>query len=291
MEKLTGLPVATVFWAATDDTDFREASKVAVAVTGARELVMQPTAPVGLPMAKMPLGDVSALLEELFAASGSGVNTAAVGQLKQFYSSGNTVGGAYVSLLRELFTPLGIAVLDASHEAVRQASLLFVKLALDRETTYRVVSPQTTPKIEKEGHSLQVQDVAGLSLVFENSAEGRKRIPRKRGARDIRPDAELGPNVLLRPIVERQILPTVAYVGVPPRSPTSLSSARSPMRWSYRVRSSFHAGRAPSSSRTSEKSSTGSARASRIFRIRTLSRPRLRRSSCPSARAQGDRRV
>jgi uncharacterized protein YllA (UPF0747 family) len=216
LEKLIGIPVAPVFWAATDDSDFREASKVAVAITGgARELVVQPTVPVGLPMSRMPLGDVSAELEQLLAASGSGVNPSVFDRLKQFYAGGNTVGGAYVSLLRELFTPLGIAVLDASHESVRQASLPFLKLALDRgdDISHRIAA--NNAEIEKEGRAIQVQDVAGLSLVFENTDGGRKRIPRKRGSRGLRPDAELGPNVLLRPIVERQILPTIAYAGGP----------------------------------------------------------------------------
>jgi bacillithiol biosynthesis cysteine-adding enzyme BshC len=216
LEKLTGIPVAPVFWAATDDSDFREASRIAVSVPGgARELVMEPAAPIGVPMSKMPLGDLAPLIAELVAASGSGVYPDAVARLDEFYKPGATVGGAYVALLRELFEPLGIAVLDASHPAVRQASAPIIKLALERSDEISKAIAANNAGIEKDGHQLQVQDVAGLSLVFENTSSGRKRIPRKRGARDIGPDADLGPNVLLRPIVERQILPTAAYVGGP----------------------------------------------------------------------------
>ena len=215
IEKLTGIPAAPVFWAATDDTDFREASKIAVAVPGgARELVMDSAVPIGPSMAEMPLGDLSALLAELSAACGSGADqiTALVARL---YQPAATVGSAYVGLLRELFAPLGISVLDASHEAVREASLPVLKAALEKGDDIAKAISSNNAAIEKDGFDLQVQDVAGLSLVFEKTPAGRRRIPRKRGARDIAPGADLGPNVLLRPIVERQILPTVAYVGGP----------------------------------------------------------------------------
>lgn len=216
IEELIGIPVAPVFWAATDDTDFREASKTVVAIGGgARELVMDPAGEAGAPMATMPLGDVAVLFAELSAASGSGADGGVLAEVQRSYSPAQTVGGAYVTLLRELLGPLGIAVLDASHEAVRQASAPLIKTALERADEISTAIAANNAAIQGEGHPLQVQDVAGLSLVFENTPSGRKRIPRKRGVRDIAPGAGLGPNVLLRPIVERSILPTIAYVGGP----------------------------------------------------------------------------
>jgi uncharacterized protein YllA (UPF0747 family) len=216
LEKSTGLPTAPVFWAATDDTDFREASKVVVAMPGgARELVMDSVGPVGAPMSETPLGDLSTLIADLVAASGSGVDPSVTALVARMYSVPATVGSAYVGLLRELFAPLGIAVLDASHEAVREMSLPLLRSALEKGDEIARAIAANNAEIEREGFQLQVQDVAGLSLVFEKSAAGRKRIPRKRGLRDIGPGADLGPNVLLRPIVERQILPTVAYIGGP----------------------------------------------------------------------------
>ena len=216
IESLTGIPTAPVFWAATDDTDFREASTTMISIPGgARELTMEAAAPVGATMSAMPLGDVSHLLAELAAAGGSGANRDVIALVEKSYVAANTVGGAYVALLREMFAPLGIAVMDASHEAVRRQSAPLLKRALEHGDDIAKAIAENNAAIEKDGHSLQVQDVAGLSLVFENTPSGRKRIPRKRGVRDIAAGAELGPNVLLRPIVERQILPTVAYAGGP----------------------------------------------------------------------------
>src|SRR4051812_29680534 len=116
LEQLTGIPVAPVFWAATDDTDFKEASTTVVATSaGAQLLRFDHTEPLGRPMAAMPLGDVSAQLEALAHAAGSAIDPQPIELLKRFYRPIATVGSAYVSFLRELLAPLGIAVIDASH--------------------------------------------------------------------------------------------------------------------------------------------------------------------------------
>ena len=58
--------------------------------------------------------------------------------------------------------------------------------------------------------------VAGLSLVFEFANGTKRRIPvSQAGDVDRTRSAALGPNVLLRPIVERALMPTVAYAAGP----------------------------------------------------------------------------
>jgi uncharacterized protein YllA (UPF0747 family) len=69
-------------------------------------------------------------------------------------------------------------------------------------------------EIEAAGFTPQVQDVPGLSLVFNSVSGARKRVPIKAAKKQIVAD-EMGPNVLLRPVVERAILPTAAYIGGP----------------------------------------------------------------------------
>lgn len=215
LQELTGVPVAPVFWAATDDTDFREASSTIVSVPGGAQLLrFDHAAPLGLPMAAMPLGDVSAQLEALKRSVGSAIDPAPVELLERFYTSGATVGEAYVSFLRELFAPLGIAVIDASHPATRAAANPALTKALERGGEIADAVTARNHEIESAGFTPQVQDVPGLSLVFSSSSGSRKRIPIKTAAKHAAAD-DLGPNVLLRPVIERAILPTATYIGGP----------------------------------------------------------------------------
>src|SRR5438128_2047483 len=72
-----GVPAAPVFWAATDDADFLEASVTTVAdADGLRELrsTTKPTA--GTPMAAVELGDTKRLIDDLRRACGSAANAA-----------------------------------------------------------------------------------------------------------------------------------------------------------------------------------------------------------------------
>src|SRR5690606_7634324 len=70
--------------------------------------------------------------------------------------------------------------------------------------------------IADAGFAPQVALVPGLSLVFAGASDGKARVPVSEAASVAAdPPGALGPNVLLRPVVERQLLPTVAYVAGP----------------------------------------------------------------------------
>src|SRR4051812_28282575 len=88
LQHSTGIPVAPVFWAATDDTDFKEASSTVVAVTGGAQLLRidHPEA-LGRTMSSMPLGDVSAQLEALTRGAGSTIDNSPLDLLRKFYTS------------------------------------------------------------------------------------------------------------------------------------------------------------------------------------------------------------
>jgi uncharacterized protein YllA (UPF0747 family) len=218
IEGATGVPTAPLFWAATDDADFAEASWTMVAVQGGVETLQMVRASGGeLPMARTPLGDVSHLVEQLELGAGSAAYAGALDAVRAAYAPGQTVGGAYLALLRDLLEPLGIAVLDASHPATAAAALPHLRLALTRAAAVEHALQERDREIAARGFEPQVAAVEGLSLVFANGAHGKRRIPTAEAvaAGGGGPPGTLSPNVLLRPVIERAILPTVAYVAGP----------------------------------------------------------------------------
>jgi bacillithiol biosynthesis cysteine-adding enzyme BshC len=218
IERETGVPAAPVFWAATDDADYDEASVTQVLVDGRLARLASTQRPVaGTPMAHAPLGDVSAQLALLRAACGSAANHGALAAVQRAYREGTTVGNAYLALLRAQLEPLGVAVLDASHPALRRAGDPVLRAALRRAPEVERALAGRSQALEQMGFTPQVADVAGLSLVFVHEQGLKRRVPVSEAAGLAgNADAErLSPNVLLRPVLERSILPTVAYVAGP----------------------------------------------------------------------------
>ncbi len=218
IEQATGIPAAPVFWAATDDADFAEASWTAVAFDEeVRRLRIERQGFDGQVMAAQPLGDVERHFQELCAAAGSAPHLELLEHARRAYRADATVGSAYVELMRALFEPMGIAVLDAYHPAVRDAARPTLVEALRRAPVIDEAVSLRSVAIERAGFRAQVARVPKLSLVFRVSSNGvKERIPiSQTGDVAVQPQLVLSANVLLRPVVERAILPTIGYFGGP----------------------------------------------------------------------------
>lgn len=215
VERATGIPTAPVFWAATYDADFAESSASYVILNGNLTRLQQP--PPEKPdfsMRDTPLGDLEPLIRVLEEASGSAVAHSALDAVRDAYRPQETIGLAYVRLLRTILEPLGIAVLDAGHPAVRSASHEFLRRGLVHAPEIDAALSARERQLRDRGFALPVAHVRGLSTVFRYSDRTRSRIPIADAPR-IHADVELEANVVMRPVVERAILPTVAYVGGP----------------------------------------------------------------------------
>jgi bacillithiol biosynthesis cysteine-adding enzyme BshC len=218
IERATGVRAMAVFWAATDDADIEEARMVMVAgPAGAVHFAGPANGVDGQVMATRPLGDVRAAVLAAITAAGGDADPALLRALEAAYVDSHTVGDAYVTLLRALLEPLGVSVLDAYHLATRTAATPHLVRALAGAADVAHAVHARDLAITVAGYSTQVAEVEGLSLVFALTDGIKQRIPLAEAAARASSAApgSLSANVLLRPVLEAALMPTVAYVAGP----------------------------------------------------------------------------
>lgn len=221
IERETGVPAAPVFWAATDDADFAEAAyTVIVGPGGAERLALSEKPADGVPMSHARIGnEVNAMVPRLAAAAGA-VSDDHPLQAAQRFRAGATVGDAYVEMLRATLEPMGIAVLDAAHPAVGHAAHSAMSHAVAHAGPIHDALLERQSALRAASFSVPVEVDRPLSLVFawEAGAGGlplKRRISLEQASNGVRDGVRMSPNVLLRPVIERMLLPTVAYLGGP----------------------------------------------------------------------------
>jgi bacillithiol biosynthesis cysteine-adding enzyme BshC len=238
LERQWQRPVVPVFWAAGDDHDFVEASRASwVSPAGTLSTAALPPrlpdAPL-TPMYRQALGpEVDHALEALAAdLPPSEFRDATLDWLRRHYRPAATVAGSFAGALAELLAPLGVAVLDSTHPAVKRAAARHMVRALglaqdlDRDLGHRA------EELRMAGADPGMSVGDGATLVMLEGAQGRDRLVvegsefmtrRGRERFDLvalqriaaaEPE-RLSPNVLLRPAVESALLPTVAYLAGP----------------------------------------------------------------------------
>ena len=231
-------PVVPVFWLATDDHDFAEANRAAwpAADGSIRHVTLRERAAdaVMAPMYREPLGDdiLTALATLKTDLPGDGFADETMAWLERHYRPEYTVGGAYAGALAELVAPLGVVCMDAGCCSLKQLAAPVMMRALAQAEAIEAPLVPLAAELAKRGEDAGVVVGDGATLVFLDGAQGRDRLMRagdgfrtRRGgetysAADLAAIAaaepeRLSPNVLLRPVVESAVLPTVAYVAGP----------------------------------------------------------------------------
>ncbi|MGI9041254.1 MAG: bacillithiol biosynthesis cysteine-adding enzyme BshC [Gemmatimonadales bacterium] len=238
LEQRWGRPVVPVFWLAGDDHDFNEASHTSwLSADGAVVSAALPPRPAEAPLTPMyrePLGPGVAPALEALAADlpASEFRDGVLDWLRRHYRPDTTVAAAFAGAIAELLAPAGIVCFDSTHPAVKRAAAVHVLKALELASE---LDQDLDRRAEELGASARTSGIAvgdGAALVMWEAALGRDRLVldgstfvtrRSRERFDLaalRRIAEeeptrLSPNVLLRPVIESALLPTVAYLGGP----------------------------------------------------------------------------
>ncbi|MBM4188171.1 MAG: bacillithiol biosynthesis cysteine-adding enzyme BshC [Gemmatimonadetes bacterium] len=238
LERAWSRPVVPVFWSAADDHDYPEATRTTwLGLDGSLVSASLPPRPADAPQRSMgqePLPEAAfELLDRLQGDLPDGpARDHTIGWLRRHYRVGATLGGAFGGAMAELLGPLGIAWFDPAHPAARLAAKPVIRTALERAEELDRLLAGRLRELEGQGLAPDVKVGDGATLVFADSESGRDRLvatqrglqTRRAGtaltladateALDRSPD-RFTPNVLLRPVVESALLPTVAYLAGP----------------------------------------------------------------------------
>ena len=238
LERQWQRPVVPVFWVAGDDHDFTEASQASwVSADGTVRTAALPPRPPDAPLTPLyrePLGPTVVDLLGAFEAdlAPSEYRDWTMAWLRRHYQPPATVAGSFAGALAELLAPAGVVCLESTHSAVKRlaARYLVRALGLARELDKDLVQRAEDLRAAGTDPGVPVGDSA--TLVMLEGALGRDRLiidnggfMTRRGRERFELDAlqriaaeepeRLSPNVLLRPVIESALLPTVAYLAGP----------------------------------------------------------------------------
>ncbi|HEU4569212.1 MAG TPA: bacillithiol biosynthesis cysteine-adding enzyme BshC [Gemmatimonadales bacterium] len=231
-------PVVPVFWLAGDDHDHAEAAHAAWlrpdGSVAQAELPPRPASAPQLPMYRTPLPPEFGGILETFAADLAPFECGpdVLAWVRRHWAPGRTIGAAYAGALAELLGRLGIVCFDSTHRAAKRAMARHLMKALGLAQDLDRDLAQRAAQLGADGRDGGVTVGDGASLVMLEGREGRDRlvvdgrelVTRRGGERftleqlqalAAREPERFSPNVLLRPVVEAAILPTVSYVAGP----------------------------------------------------------------------------
>ena len=238
LERQWQRPVVPVFWVAGDDHDFTEASQASwIAGDGTVRTASLPPRPPDAPLTPLyrePLGpSVTDILSQLEAdLPPSEFRDQTMAWLRGNYQPASTVAGSFAAALAGLLAPAGVVCLESTHPSVKRlaARHLVRALGLARELDRDL--EQRAEELSAAGSEPGVPVGDGATLVMLEGTQGRDRLViddggflTRRGRERYDLDAlqrvaasepeRLSPNVLLRPVIESALLPTVAYLAGP----------------------------------------------------------------------------
>ena len=233
VEQIHDAPAVAVFWVEAEDHDLDEIRRCSVLDANQQlDTVSLPmTAPAGTPAAAIRLGrEIDTAIDALVATlPNTDFTSELIADLRQAYTPGGGLVRAFAVWLERLLGDLGLVVFDASDPAAKPlAAELFTREITSAGTTSSLAR-SAGERLRRDGFHAQVEPQPDAVALFLQ--DGTRRGIRRDGARlrvgdepidptelldRLHGDAAcLSPNVLLRPIVQDRLFPTVCYVAGP----------------------------------------------------------------------------
>jgi bacillithiol biosynthesis cysteine-adding enzyme BshC len=226
-----------MFWIASEDHDWEEANHTHL-LDVQNELMtlrlpLQEGVP-GRPLHRIPLhsGMEDTLSKFLDVLPSTDFSSPLFDLVRSAYPPGATLPQGFLALFQGLLAEYPLVFVDSAHPELKAASLPVLFREWEAAEAHETLLARVASHLELEGYPIQVPILeGGVNLFFEGPG-GRNRIYREgddarlHRSGDVVPWDEvrsstvanptlLSPNVLLRPIVESELFPTLSYVGGP----------------------------------------------------------------------------
>jgi bacillithiol biosynthesis cysteine-adding enzyme BshC len=236
-----GYNAVPIFWMASDDHDLQEVARgvlpgadSTLTVLDAREILFGRRDVPALPVGSVRLPEtIDRLVEQFAAALRSRRHMGAVDLIAAAYRPGETLATAFGRQMSRLLKDRGLLIFDPRGEKPKRLAASTVRVALEESTRVHEELDSRLTALRRAGVEPQVAVPARSSLVFLEDETGVRRLLTsaddgyrlketrrtftREQIRDLIDEApgRFSPNVLLRPIVQDHLFPTVAYVGGP----------------------------------------------------------------------------
>ena len=229
-----GVPAVAVFWIDAEDHDWDEVKSCGVLDESLARRTVEIGNPPGAqvePVARVRLdGTIEAALTELSAALPETEFTASTLEtLRRVYAVGSGMADAFGRWMESVLGSRGLVVYNSADPAAKPLAAGVFTREIERAGETARLAADAGARMEARGYTAQVTPHAGTVALFhlnsgrqpiriqddsllvgEASQSKRAMLDRVRQA-----PQEFSPNVLLRPIVQDTIFPTICYVAGP----------------------------------------------------------------------------
>jgi bacillithiol synthase len=225
-----GVETVPVFWVATEDHDFAEVSRATLLGSGKGlvEVALETTAGPNRPVSAIRLGEaITPLLQQAEDILGKNEFTAL---LRACYLPQENMGSAFAKLFSNLFSKYGLIILNPADKELHRIAAPLFQSAVEKSERLTQLLLECGSQLEESGYEPQVKVTRASTPLFRLCDEERLPVRRVNGGFQAGSEKFTGPqlrqeiaaqpersspNVLLRPVIQDYLLPTVAYIGGP----------------------------------------------------------------------------
>jgi bacillithiol biosynthesis cysteine-adding enzyme BshC len=231
-----GVECVPIFWLATEDHDLAEVNHIALAAESGPPELLSIAAQSNSVISDAPVGtvkfgtEIEAVVERAANLLGESEVTT---WLREAYRPGESLGSAFALLFAKLFADFGVILLDPADKDFHDLAKPLLRSAIERAGEIDEALLARGKAIEAAGYHQQVKVTPATTLLFEVKNGARTVIKRKNNnvnggefavggegisASDLLAQIDeapekFNPNVLLRPVVQDYLLPTLVYTG------------------------------------------------------------------------------